>query len=229
MALYRDFLFDFLMSIFEESTQNTSGRESELIACHQCDLLVEVTELEEGSKAHCPRCSHQLLKKPKGGVSRPLALSIAALGLFGLSNAFPFMSFKGGAGQEQMITLCHNVMELYRHDSQLLALTVFGLVIVLPCLYLVATILILVPMAKGQRHPNFPRLAKLVFALAPWVMVDVFLLGILVSLTKISSMAKVEIGLSFISFAFFAATFSMVVSSMNKEWLWRAWERLETK
>ncbi len=216
------------MSILEESSQDASGGESELMACHQCDLLVEVAELEEGSKALCPRCSHKLQASPRGGVSRPLGLSIAALGLFGLSNAFPFMSFKG-AGQEQMITLCHNVMELYRHDSELLALTVFGLVVVLPCLYLVATILMLIPMRKGRRHPAFPGLAKIVFGVGPWAMVDVFLLGVLVSLTKIASMAKVELGLSFIAFVLFAAAFSMVVSSMDKEWLWREWERLETK
>ena len=124
-----NFSLGFLMSILEDDGQDAAGQKTALIACHQCDLLVEVSELEEGSKAFCPRCSHKLQARPKGGVSRPLSLSVAALGLFALSNAFPFMSFKG-AGQEQMITLCHNVMELYRHDSEVLALIVFGLVVI---------------------------------------------------------------------------------------------------
>ena len=216
------------MSVFEKDSQHSLDPNGEWIACHQCDLLVESVELEEGRKAICPRCSHCLLARPKGGLSRPLGLAIAAMGLFILSNAFPFMSFKG-AGQEQMITLCQNVFVLYTHDSETLAVIVFALVVAFPCLYLIATLLLLTPMIRGRRHYAFPHLAKIVFTTGPWAMVDVFLLGVLVSLTKIASLAKVELGLSFVAFVFFAATFSMLISSMDKQWLWREWERLEEK
>ena len=216
------------MTALEKSSQSDLESNSEWIACHQCDLLVESVELEEDSKAICPRCSHDLIAHPKGGLRKPLGLAIAAVGLFILSNAFPFMSFKG-AGQEQMITLCQNVFALYLHGSEILALIVFALVVALPCLYLVATIFLLIPMILGRRHRTFPHLVKIVFAFGPWAMVDVFLLGVLVSLTKIASLAKVEFGLSFVAFVFFAAVFSMVVSSMNQPWLWREWERLGEK
>lgn len=216
------------MSAFEKDSQITLSPKNEWIACHQCDLLVESVELKEGFKAVCPRCSQILLAHPKGGLRRPLSLAVAAVGLFILSNAFPFMSFKG-AGQEQMTTLSQNVFELYLHDSETLAVIVFALVVALPCLYLLGTVLLLVPMVLGHRHFAFPHLAKIVFAVGPWAMVDVFLLGVLVSLTKIASLAKVELGLSFGAFVFFAAAFSMLISSMDKQWLWREWERLEAK
>lgn len=216
------------MTAFEKDRPPVLEPRSEWIACHQCDLLIEPVELEEGSRATCPRCSHGLIARPKGGLSRPLAMAIAAIGLFILSNAFPFMSFKG-AGQEQMITLFQNVLELYLHGSEPLALIVLALVVILPCLYLLGTILLLTPIVRGRRHSAFPHLAKFVFAIGPWAMVDVFLLGVLVSLTKIASLAKVELGLSFVAFVFFAAAFSMVVSSMNPQWLWQEWDRLETK
>ncbi len=216
------------MTALEKSSQPILESKNEWIACHQCDLLIESVELEEGSRATCPRCSHDLIAHPKGGLRRPLGLAIAAIGLFILSNTFPFMSFKG-AGQEQMITLCQNVFELYSHGSESLALIVFALVVALPCLYLLATILLLTPIVLGRRHYAFPHLSKIVFAVGPWAMVDVFLLGVLVSLTKIASLAKVELGLSFVAFVFFAAVFSMLVSSMNPQWLWREWERQGTK
>ena len=43
------------------------------IACHECDLLLNLPEIEEGQRAYCPRCNHMLCSNPLNGIERALA------------------------------------------------------------------------------------------------------------------------------------------------------------
>lgn len=203
-------------------------KEPKLVACHQCDLLVELPEVLEGSRADCPRCSHTLIVNPEGGYHRLISLALAALGLLFMANTFTFMSFKGG-GVEQIMTLFGCARELYVNDNIILASVFFAMVVILPLLYIVAALSILVPLSMDKKSEYFRSLAKFTFAIGHWAMADVFLFGALVSLTKIASLATVGFGLSFYSFVFFVLFFARLVSSMNKEWLWREWENLENE
>ena len=54
----------------------------ELIACHECDLLMLKPDLELGQKAICPRCGYELYTHRHNVVSRSLALVLAALLLY---------------------------------------------------------------------------------------------------------------------------------------------------
>ena len=66
---------------------------SELIACHGCDLLVDISGLEHNSRADCPRCGHYLTRVQHDAMNRVLAYTIAALILLALACSFPFLSF----------------------------------------------------------------------------------------------------------------------------------------
>ncbi|MEM9159550.1 MAG: paraquat-inducible protein A [Verrucomicrobiota bacterium] len=195
------------------------------VACSHCDLLVELPSLEPGEKATCPRCSHTLLAIPEGGAERLISLAIASLGLLALSISHPFMLFSG-AGMQQEMTLLGSSVDLSAHGRPFLAAIVFAMVVALPTLYLVGSLSILIPLAKRKRSRSFPILARIVFAIAPWTMADVFLLGTLVSLTKIAALATVGLGFSFGAFVVFVIVFARMTSGLNKEWIWREWERL---
>ncbi|MGV7243214.1 paraquat-inducible protein A, partial [Caballeronia sp. M23-90] len=62
-----------------------------LIACHECDLLQRETALGRGGAARCRRCGATLYKSLPASVDRTLALTLAALVLFGVANAFPIV------------------------------------------------------------------------------------------------------------------------------------------
>jgi uncharacterized paraquat-inducible protein A len=43
------------------------------IACHECDLLLNLPAITEGQRANCPRCNHLLCVNLQGGMERSLA------------------------------------------------------------------------------------------------------------------------------------------------------------
>ena len=190
-----------------------------------CDLLVEVPQLKEGTKAECPRCGHTLCASPKDGMIRPLAISIAALVLLLLSNLFPFMTISAG-GQEQMMTLFHGSLALHSGGDSVIAFIILACAVFIPAGVLIMIVWLVIELLIPERPPKaFPFLAKLVFKLIPWSMADVFLVGVLISLIKISSLAAVDMGPSFWIFVGFTILFTWALSSLDRILIWNTWER----
>ncbi len=74
------------------------------IACHGCDLLVNVAALKDGESASCPRCGGFLTRVRDDAFSRVLAYTISGLILLVFANSFSFLSF-AASGLESVITL----------------------------------------------------------------------------------------------------------------------------
>ena len=64
----------------------------DLVACHECDLLMRKPELAHGEKALCPRCGYELYAHRHNVVQRSLALVLAALLLYIPANFLPIMA-----------------------------------------------------------------------------------------------------------------------------------------
>jgi paraquat-inducible protein A len=60
--------------------------------------------------------------------------------------------------------------------------------------------------------------------LQKWSMVEVFFIGVLVSLVKIMKMATVVIGASFWAYAAFSICFVLCLSKLDR---WHSWRRIE--
>ena len=63
----------------------------ELVACHECDLLMRKPQLADGESAQCPRCGYELFSHRHQVVRRSLALVMAALLLYIPANFLPIM------------------------------------------------------------------------------------------------------------------------------------------
>jgi len=118
-------------------------------------------------------------------LNRALALTIAGIILFVVANSFPFLSFQF-RGQITETTLVTGVEMLYREGMWILALVVFFTSVLAPGLQLVLLPLKMNPVGRG-----FPTLFRYVATLTPWGMMDVFMLGILVSVVKLADMATI--------------------------------------
>ena len=108
---------------------------SEFVACHGCDLLVDVSGLQNGSRASCPRCGHFLTRYQRDAMSRVLAYTIAAIVFLVLAVSFPFLSFSA-SGLESVMTLRAAPGSLWRYGMPELAVMVAAFIIYLPALLL---------------------------------------------------------------------------------------------
>jgi paraquat-inducible protein A len=190
------------------------------MACEACDLLVRAGDLRGGQRAHCPRCGHLLTACVEDGLARSLAYAIAAAVLLFVANAFPFIQLSA-QGLEQVMTLPRTAIEFYRDGHAILAVIVLGPIVGIPGLMLVAKIALLVPLLRRRPARWLVPAGRLLFQLNPWSMAEVFVIGVLVSMVKIASMATIVIGPSFWAYVGFTICFTASLASLDRLQLWR--------
>jgi paraquat-inducible protein A len=193
---------------------------AESTACIECDLLVQVGELRERQRAACPRCGHTLTSRAADGLTRALAFALAACLLLVAANTFPFLAIKA-KGLEQVMTLPRTAIELYSQGYATLAVLVLGPIVGIPALMLGTILALLVPIRRRLRAPWLVPAGRFLFFLSPWSMVEVFVIGVLVSLVKIGAMATVVLGISFWAYVGFAVCFTASLSSLDRLQMWR--------
>ncbi|MEC8429425.1 MAG: paraquat-inducible protein A [Pseudomonadota bacterium] len=195
-----------------------------LIACHECDLLIEMPDIADTRhELRCPRCHHRILSGHSNPVEHTVALSLTGLILLAIANAFPFLSF-ASQGQSHSITLYQASQELFAQGFYILAALVFCFVILMPLLYLGAILLLTAPLLFMQqfKRPLTPPTALGIFIdhLLPWTMTEVFLMGVLVALIKIVAMADIILGLSFWAYIAFTIVFIGLSGIVSRHRLW---------
>ena len=196
-------------------------------ACHECDLLITIEDLAEGGRASCPRCGHVIATHSSDGLTRSLAWALSAVLLLVASNFFPFLSLKA-SGLEQVMTLPGSALALYQDGYWTVALLVMGPIVGIPALILAAVIAMLIPLRQGRSASHLIPAARLTFFLNPWSMVEVFVIGVLVSLVKIGAMATVVLGISFWTYVAFALCFIAMFANLDPMILWRRIEAVQS-
>ncbi|MEM5528890.1 paraquat-inducible protein A [Gammaproteobacteria bacterium AS21] len=192
---------------------------SRQIACTGCDLLLELpSEVGKKSKICCPRCEHTITRGHSNALDYALAIVISCIFALCLSYSFDFISFEA-KGQFRQISLIQATAELYVLKFYFLALLVFVLTLAFPLLYLLLLLRVLIPLKFPQRvsRMGYDTKRKPIYIirgiskLAPWLMVDVFLIGVLVALIKMWSLASLTFGFSFWAYILFVLMFSYIL------------------
>ncbi len=194
-----------------------------LTACHECDLLQSILPVEERQSAKCIRCEAVLYRHKPNSLMRTLAFTVTGLILLVMSNSYPFLSFKLGA-QTQHTTLINGVIELSDQGLEELAVLVLLTTFLIPMSQLLGLLYVLLPLTLGRQTPWLPQVFRWTRILQPWSMMEVFMLGILVSYAKLAKMAQIFPGISFYSFLFLIFVMAAVAESLDSN---DVWERLE--
>ena len=193
------------------------------IACLECDLLMERPKLTPGDRAECPRCKSLVTSMPHDAFARALAFAIAASALLVVANLFPFLSFRA-SGLEQVMTLSQSAGVLYEQGNLVLAAFVLTFIAIAPGVLTLCLIGLLVPLVLGHKVAGMHLLGRAVFLVSTWSMVEVFLIGVLVSFIKIAAMATVVFGMSFWAFIGFALCLTAALSYLDRHQVWSAIE-----
>ena len=190
-----------------------------LIACHECDLLHKIQPLPDGGAARCVRCDALLYYQKKDSLDRTLSLTIAGLVLFIVANTFPFLAMKSGSIVRET-TLITGVKGLYAQGMQSLALLVFLTSILVPFVHIAGMLYVLVPLKLNRVPRNLALVYRFIRSLQPWGMMEVFMLGILVSYVKLAKMAKIIPGLAIYSFVVLIFVLAGAAASLDPRIVW---------
>tara|TARA_R110000822_G_scaffold159476_31_gene299673 strand:- start:3142 stop:3777 length:636 start_codon:yes stop_codon:yes gene_type:complete len=199
--------------------------ESTVLACTSCDLIFDISSLVDGESARCTRCGQFLTIYRADELSRVMAFTISALILLILACSFPFLQLES-SGLQSMMTLPETASKLWFYNMQGLAFIVAAFIIFIPAFILIL-ILVLVGALMMEKHHRWLRsIGRLIYTLQTWSMVDVFFMGVLVSLVKVGGMASMSMGASFWAYAAFSILFVLSVYSLDRAQCWRRIEAL---
>lgn len=199
-------------------TENTVAAD-ELEVCHDCGLLQRVPTPPPGGAARCARCGALLLRHHADTLNRSLALALAALVLYLVAMAYPFLEVRI-QGQPIDTTLFSAVSNLYAADYALLAAVVLFTAMLVPGGMTCLILYVLIPLKVGLRPPRAGQVFGWLRRLAPWGMVDVFFLAVLVSVVKLAGMASVVPGVALWAFLLLIFVLSGALASLDPEEIW---------
>ncbi|MDX9788613.1 MAG: paraquat-inducible protein A [Desulfobacterales bacterium] len=190
-----------------------------LIRCHDCDLMNQIVELPVEGVARCARCGAVLRRHKHNSLERTLALAVTGVILFILANAFPFLGLELQA-QTIHTTLISGVRALFSQGMWFLGSVVLLTTIIVPAVQLMGLLYVLIPLRFNKLPWKFTPFFRYLQELQPWSMMEVFMLGILVSIVKLSKMAEILPGIA--AYAFMALIFilaaSMAVLDPHQVW-----------
>lgn len=191
----------------------------DLVACDECDLLQHLPEHSKHGRVRCRRCAAILHHSGRDPVLLPLALALAALILFALSNSFPLLQFSLG-GRDDTTYLIAGIAQLFAQNAPILASVVLATTLIAPLLQILLLIYIYLPLSLDRRPVGFVYALRAVQAILPWSMLEIFLLGVIVASVKLAEQASIVPGPAAWSLAALVLVLAAASSQVHPKRLW---------
>ena len=162
--------------------------------CPLCGLFQTIPVVQPAGASCCGRCGSVLRHHRTDPVGRGLALALSAMVLFLLATTLPFLTLDLGGGSH--ITVIDGPEALGRSGMWEVGLVVLGTTMVFPLARLGGIVWVLIGLRRSRSQPSshLATVFRWVETLAPWSMIEVFMLGVFVAYTKLSDLAPVHVG-----------------------------------
>jgi paraquat-inducible protein A len=193
---------------------------NELLVCDQCDLILRETVLQPGGKAFCARCGNVLYRCKPDGLRLSLIFSLTGAALFLISNSFPIVTIDS-QGLTNSTTLLDAADRLVHDGIPSIAALVFATTFLMPALEIMAMIYLLLPLHFQRMPPGFSVAFRLIHFVKPWAMIEVFMLGLLVTISKLSALASVVPNIALGSFVLLMFSVTAAAANFDRRGYWK--------
>ena len=192
-----------------------------VVACKTCGLVQRVGSLAPRMMAECVRCGARLAKHVPNSLARTAAFSLAALIFYAPANIYPILHMDiYGVRSEN--TVWSGAVALFERGEILVAVIVFLASIAIPFLKLVGLFFLVLTVKFHSRRWRQQRtwVYRIIEAIGPWSMLDVFLLSVLVALVKLGELATVVPGPGLLAFTAVVGFTILASDSFDPTLLW---------
>ena len=170
-----------------------------LIACPECDLLIRKTEPDPGVKCFCPRCRSMLFHVKRNPVEAALILSLTGLILFTPAMVLPIMTLNT-FGFEQSANILQWVSALFRTGFHMVGIVVLLTVVVVPLLKFLLLFYVSIAIRMKTDWSNLGPIFRFYKRIDEWGMLEICMLGILISIIKLKDLAQISYGIGLFCF-----------------------------
>ena len=192
-----------------------------LAGCHTCGL---VNEVDKRGRGQCRRCGEHLHVREPYSLQRTWALLIAASVLYIPANVYPIMTTTT-LGDEAASTIVGGVLLFLAGGDWPIALVIFTASVIVPIGKIIALAwLCLRTKRAGERLSNLQRvrLYRLTEFIGRWSMVDVFVVAIMVALSRAGVLMSIAPGPAALSFGAVVVLTMLAAMSFDPRLLWDA-------
>lgn len=162
-----------------------------------------------------------LYKQKHNTISRSLAYTITALICFYPAVTLPIMFMEmSGLYQEQ--SLISGSLVLLKEQYYVVAILTFLASCLVPLLRLLLLFYVTFSITIDFYHNSLIWAFRLYLAMEEWGMLDVYMLGIIVSVVKLLSMAEIQPGLGMWAYAALLLSAILATSALNPHEVWEA-------
>jgi paraquat-inducible protein A len=191
-----------------------------VIVCPACDLAHRLTTAPAGGRRQCARCRAPLQRPENASIDTAIALAVCASVLLLLSNVYPLVAMHVN-GSSRDTTLIGAALGLYAQGFKSLAALVFLTTVVAPLLQIISLLYVLIPLWRGRHAFGQNAVLRVLTRVRPWSFMEVFMLGALVALVRLSNFAHIAAGIALWSCALLMLCLSALTSVTSPEQLWR--------
>lgn len=192
------------------------------LLCRSCDLVVQLPPYKKGYSCICPQCKSSLRSANKVSLENLAIVSIASVIMLFTSLTLPFMSISSyGISQSMSLT---TIVTILRHDWSLLMYLCILFTFLCPLvMHLIVIGIVFFKLTVTRRIANIYSFCHL------FCMVDVFILGVIVSLVKLVALANVDFHSGFYSAILFAMLMVWCYSKGSPYTIWNLLQRHDTE
>lgn len=170
------------------------GKDERYVVCRHCDAVQRQISLGRHEVAACATCGcivsrHQLLS-----IDQLLALTAAAAALFLIANLYPLMTVEVD-GMHTQATVLGAVLRMLQGWETWPGIMLAFCMFILPMIQITVLLWILAFASFGRQAPGLRGLLVALHRARPWSMSEVFLLGALVTIVKLSSWVEITPGI----------------------------------
>ena len=204
----------------------------DLLACEDCDALHRRSSVDgvgkvdagsdivpSGRHYECRRCGATLGLARHATFDLPLSLAMAGLVVLAIAHLNPILAIDI-QGQARSTTLWEAAWTLYDEGAWFMCGLVLFTTLLNPLIEIGAVCYVLLPLRSRQLAPGFDVVLRAMQAVKPWVMVEVFMLGVLVAFVKLNGLASVIPGPGLWAFGGVMILATAMASVFDHEHVW---------
>ncbi|WP_041736551.1 paraquat-inducible protein A [Colwellia psychrerythraea] len=207
---------------------NNNTNTSLLVACQQCDALYDKPQLKQGQLAKCNRCGSTLIERKVDSIERSFNWSLAGLLLMLPAILLPIMGVTL-AGQFHQASLFDCILVLIDRGFFMIACLVFLFAIAVPIVRLTGALYISYSFKFNKLKPSLLNFFRAYHHLDNWAMLNVFMLGIVVSMYKLIDDTELSVNLGLLAFILWLICSTMSAVALDQDYIWDKLEKAFTK
>ena len=184
-----------------------------------CGLAHRWQPLPGAALARCTRCEAVLARAHRLSIQGILALTLAAGAAYLIAINAPLMSLslRGGA---ETATLPQAISIAWQADQQLVAILAGITALLAPAAFIGLRLYVLIPLAVGNKAPGFAWCVRVLHQAGRWNMVEVFTIGVLLSLVRLAGLADASPGPGLFAMGALTVLFASIASAGLKHLWW---------